>query len=103
MIFIHFFNQNDSWLESCIQIGKSISLNFHLNNHELKTMKTLPCLKSILAISLFLGLSSLSFAQNNESAVPAEPTTSQAEETDAALTSPPRRKHLRFILAIRLG
>lgn len=52
-------------------------------------MKTLPCLKSILAISLFLGLSSLSFAQNNESAAPSEPTTSQAEETDAALTSPP--------------
>ena len=51
-------------------------------------MKTLPCLKSILAISLFLGLSSLSFAQNNESAVPSEPTTSQTEETDAALTPP---------------
>ncbi len=52
-------------------------------------MKTLPCLKSILAISLFLGLSSLSFAQNNESAAPSEPTTSQTEETDATLTPPP--------------
>ena len=52
-------------------------------------MKTFPCLKTFLAITLFLGLSSLSFAQNNESAAPSEPTASQAEETDAALTSPP--------------
>ena len=55
-------------------------------------MKTLPCLKSFLAISLFLGLSSLSFAQNNESAVPSDPTTSQTEEVDAALTPPPEEE-----------
>ena len=55
-------------------------------------MKTLPCLKSFLAISLFLGLSSLSFAQNNESAVPSDPTTSQTEEVDAALTPPSEGK-----------
>ena len=57
-------------------------------------MKTLPCLKSFLAISLFLGLSCSSFAQNNESAAPSDPTTSQTEEVDAALTSPSEGKHL---------
>ncbi len=51
-------------------------------------MKTLPCLKTFLAITLFLGLSSLSFAQNNESAIPAEPIPSQAGEKDAVVTPP---------------
>jgi len=55
-------------------------------------MKILPCLKTFLAITLFLGLSSLSFAQNNESAAPADPITSQAGEKDAKLTPPTEEK-----------
>ena len=51
-------------------------------------MKTLTCLKTFIAFSIFIGISSMSFAQNNETASQIDSTALQTVDSESKSTPP---------------
>jgi Amt family ammonium transporter len=67
---------------------KQLTKFYHFNNYKPKPMKTLTCLKTFLAFFIFLGISSISFAQNNEITGPTDSIVPQTEDSESKSTPP---------------